>query len=209
MRVCDEPTYAGSPWAGPPANCPGPPDQTRYVYWVATGQGWAAVVPRKEFCAINPVDATAFVDKVLLGVGADPVTATVTPFTGALPVKLPVYLWVQTVPADKMDSKTTGTLTVATKVTNPRFVWYMDDGNQVIVLPPTSDPGGPYPNGKIHYAFQHPGVHHVHLQVLWDLIWTANDPVTGYTDGGTIQIEQAPRPQFDVNVVEAHGVLVS
>ena len=150
-----------------------------------------------------------FYDQVLVETSPDPVTATVNPFTGALPVTLPVFLWVQNVPADRTRTKTMGTVSVTTTLTNHRFVWYMDDGPDLIVLPSTTDPGGPYPYGKIKYAFKHVGVHHVHLQVIWDVNWTAYDSVTGYTNGGTKQVEQLPRPQFDVTVVEAHGVLVS
>ena len=123
MRVCDEPANAGVPCAGPPANCPGPPDQTRYVYWIASPQGWAAVQPRKEFCSLDPVNQTAWVNQVLLEVSPQSVTATVNPFAGALPVTLPVYLWVKSVPLDVSDTRTNGNLTISTRLTNPHFVW--------------------------------------------------------------------------------------
>ena len=100
-------------------------------------------------------------------------------------------------------------MTVSTRLTNPHFVWYLDEGGKLIVLPATTDRGGPYPDGKVTYNFRHIGVHQVHLQVVWDVVWKAYDPVTGYTDGGTKQVEQPTRPAFDVHVVEAHAVLVS
>ncbi len=165
--------------------------------------------PRKEFCSLNPVDEPGYVRDVLLEVAPDPVSATVNPFTGALPVTLPVYLWVQTVPPNRTDTKSKGTLTVTSTLQNPHFVWYMDDGpGLLVVLPSTTDAGGPYPDGRVKYAFHHIGVHHVHLQVIWGVVWTAYDPVTGYTDGGTKYVEQGKRPTFAVNVVEAHALLV-
>ena len=177
-----------------------------YDILVVSGTTPITGVPYPSVCRkFPPVDPQAFLDSVLLSVTPDPVEATVSPFTGPLPVTLPVYLQVTTVPADRVTTKTDGTLTVTVTLTNPQFVWYFDDD---VTLPATSDPGGPYPTGKVTRAFQHAGTHHVHLQVIWDAQWQMVDPTFGVNRAGVAQIEQANRPQFDVNVVEAHAVLV-
>ncbi|MDQ1701296.1 MAG: hypothetical protein QOF57_548 [Frankiaceae bacterium] len=204
IRRCDEPGYAGTPCTGPPVGCP--PGETLYDIFVMSAGQPLPYVPYPAVCrATPPVDPQVFLDSVLISISPDPVEATVSPFTNALPVTMPVYLQVTSVPADQTITKTDGTLTVTVTLTNPRFVWYFDDN---VTLPPTTDRGGPYPTGTVTHAFQHKGTHRVYLQVIWDANWHMVDPAFTIDRAGTAQIEQANRPQFDVTIVEAHAVLV-
>ena len=55
-------------------------------------------------------------------------------------------------------------------VLRPSYVWSFGDGSFLA----TTDPGGPYPNGKITHIFSQPGIYPVLLTTTWNGSFTHN-----------------------------------
>ena len=156
---------------------------------------------------IPPTDPTSYGISVALSTSPDVVDATINPFGNVLPLTLPVYLQIRNPVTYQTFTASNGNLQCVVTLRDPHYVWYFDDG---VTLTPTTDPGGPYPTGKVQYKFKKPGHHFVNLQVIWTADWIVTDPeIPGLNQQGSQLIEQRTRPQFPLNVVEAHAVLVS
>jgi hypothetical protein len=55
-------------------------------------------------------------------------------------------------------------------VLRPSYIWSFGDGSFLT----TTDPGGPYPNGKITHIYSQPGIYPVLLTTTWNGIFTHN-----------------------------------
>lgn len=107
-------------------------------------------------------------------------------------VNVPVFFWADLPSVYRTEVKIIGeTIDV---VLRPAFTWSFGDGT----FRTTTDPGGPYPDGKISHSFSRPGTYIVTLITSWNGSFTHNSAeraITGSikkTSIVTIKVVAAP-----------------
>jgi len=94
-------------------------------------------------------------------------------------VNVPIYFW------SDLPTQFVTRVTVVGEVVDvllrPGFVWSFGDGTFLS----TTDPGGPYPNGKIKHTYKNPGIYPIILVQSWNGNWTHNGTTRAIT--GTIK----------------------
>ena len=94
-------------------------------------------------------------------------------------VNVPIYFWSDLPTQFATRVKVVGE--VVDVLLRPGFVWSFGDGT----FRSTTDPGGPYPNGKIKHTYRNPGIYPVTLVQSWNGNWTHNGTTRAIT--GTIK----------------------
>jgi hypothetical protein len=94
-------------------------------------------------------------------------------------VNVPIYFWSDLPTQFATRVKVVGE--VVDVLLRPGFVWSFGDGTFLS----TTDPGGPYPNGKIKHTYKNPGIYPVTLVQTWNGNWTHNGTTRAIT--GTIK----------------------
>ena len=94
-------------------------------------------------------------------------------------VNVPIYFW-SDLPT-QFATRVTVVGEVVDVLLRPGFVWSFGDGTFLS----TTDPGGPYPNGKIKHTYKNPGIYPIILVQSWNGNWTHNGTTRAIT--GTIK----------------------
>jgi len=94
-------------------------------------------------------------------------------------VNVPIYFW-SDLPT-QFATRVTVVGEVVDVLLRPGFVWSFGDGTFLS----TTDPGGPYPNGKIKHTYKNPGIYPITLVQSWNGNWTHNGTTRAIT--GTIK----------------------
>jgi hypothetical protein len=94
-------------------------------------------------------------------------------------VNVPIYFWSDLPTQFATRVKVVGE--VVDVLLRPGFVWSFGDGTFLS----TTDPGGPYPNGKIKHTYKNPGIYPIILVQTWNGNWTHNGTTRAIT--GTIK----------------------
>jgi len=94
-------------------------------------------------------------------------------------VNVPIYFW-SDLPT-QFATRVTVVGEVVDVLLRPGFVWSFGDGSFLS----TTDPGGPYPNGKIKHTYKNPGIYPIILVQSWNGNWTHNGTTRAIT--GTIK----------------------
>ena len=94
-------------------------------------------------------------------------------------VNVPIYFW-SDLPT-QFATRVTVVGEVVDVLLRPGFVWSFGDGTFLS----TTDPGGPYPNGKIKHTYKNPGIYPITLVQSWNGHWTHNGTTRAIT--GTIK----------------------
>lgn len=94
-------------------------------------------------------------------------------------VNVPIYFW-SDLPT-QFATRVTVVGEVVDVLLRPGFVWSFGDGTFLS----TTDPGGPYPYGKIKHTYKNPGIYPVTLVQSWNGHWTHNGTTRAIT--GTIK----------------------
>jgi hypothetical protein len=94
-------------------------------------------------------------------------------------VNVPIYFW-SDLPT-QFATRVTVVGEVVDVLLRPGFVWSFGDGTFLS----TTDPGGPYPNGKIKHTYKNPGSYPIILVQSWNGNWTHNGTTRAIT--GTIK----------------------
>jgi hypothetical protein len=94
-------------------------------------------------------------------------------------VNVPIFFW-SDLPT-QFATRVTVVGEVVDVLLRPGFVWSFGDGTFLS----TTDPGGPYPNGKIKHTYKNPGIYPVTLVQSWNGHWTHNGTTRAIT--GTIK----------------------
>lgn len=94
-------------------------------------------------------------------------------------VNVPIYFW-SDLPT-QFATRVTVVGEVVDVLLRPGFVWSFGDGTFLS----TTDPGRPYPNGKIKHTYKNPGIYPVTLVQSWNGNWTHNGKTRAIT--GTIK----------------------
>jgi len=94
-------------------------------------------------------------------------------------VNVPIYFW-SDLPT-QFATRVTVVGEVVDVLLRPGFVWSFGDGTFIS----TTDPGGPYPNGKIKHTYKNPGIYPIILLQSWNGNWTHNGTTRAIT--GTIK----------------------
>ena len=94
-------------------------------------------------------------------------------------VNVPIYFW-SDLPT-QFATRVTVVGEVVDVLLRPGFVWSFGDGTFLN----TTDPGGPYPNGKIKHTYKNPGIYPITLVQSWNGNWTHNGTTRAIT--GTIK----------------------
>jgi hypothetical protein len=94
-------------------------------------------------------------------------------------VNVPIFFW-SDLPT-QFATRVTVVGEVVDVLLRPGFVWSFGDGTFLS----TTDPGGPYPNGKIKHTYKNPGIYPIILVQSWNGHWTHNGTTRAIT--GTIK----------------------
>ena len=94
-------------------------------------------------------------------------------------VNVPIFFW-SDLPT-QFATRVTVVGEVVDVLLRPGFVWSFGDGTFLS----TTDPGGPYPNGKIKHTYKNPGIYPIILVQSWNGNWTHNGTTRAIT--GTIK----------------------
>ncbi len=94
-------------------------------------------------------------------------------------VNVPIYFW-SDLPT-QFATRVTVVGEVVDVLLRPGFVWSFGDGTFLS----TTDPGGPYPYGKIKHTYKNPGSYPIILVQSWNGNWTHNGTTRAIT--GTIK----------------------
>ena len=94
-------------------------------------------------------------------------------------VNVPIYFW-SDLPT-QFATRVTVVGEVVDVLLRPGFVWSFGDGTFLN----TTDPGGPYPYGKIKHTYKNPGIYPIILVQSWNGNWTHNGTTRAIT--GTIK----------------------
>ena len=94
-------------------------------------------------------------------------------------VNVPIYFW-SDLPT-QFATRVTVVGEVVDVLLRPGFVWSFGDGTFLS----TTDPGGPYPNGRIKHTYKNPGIYPIILVQSWNGNWTHNGTTRAIT--GTIK----------------------
>jgi hypothetical protein len=94
-------------------------------------------------------------------------------------VNVPMFFW-SDLPT-QFATRVTVVGEVVDVLLRPGFVWSFGDGTFLS----TTDPGGPYPNGKIKHTYKNPGIYPIILVQSWNGNWTHNGTTRAIT--GTIK----------------------
>jgi hypothetical protein len=94
-------------------------------------------------------------------------------------VNVPIYFW-SDLPT-QFATRVTVVGEVVDVLLRPGFVWSFGDGTFLS----TTDPGGPYPYGKIKHTYKNPGIYPIILVQSWNGNWTHNGTTRAIT--GTIK----------------------
>ncbi len=94
-------------------------------------------------------------------------------------INVPIYFW-SDLPT-QFATRVTVVGEVVDVLLRPGFVWSFGDGTFLS----TTDPGGPYPNGKIKHTYKNPGIYPITLVQSWNGNWTHNGTTRAIT--GTIK----------------------
>ncbi len=94
-------------------------------------------------------------------------------------INVPIYFW-SDLPT-QFATRVTVVGEVVDVLLRPGFVWSFGDGTFLS----TTDPGGPYPNGKIKHTYKNPGIYPIILVQSWNGNWTHNGTTRAIT--GTIK----------------------
>ena len=94
-------------------------------------------------------------------------------------VNVPIYFW-SDLPT-QFATRVTVVGEVVDVLLRPGFVWSFGDGTFLS----TTDPGAPYPNGKIKHTYKNPGSYPIILVQSWNGNWTHNGTTRAIT--GTIK----------------------
>lgn len=94
-------------------------------------------------------------------------------------VNVPIYFW-SDLPT-QFATRVTVVGEVVDVLLRPGFVWSFGDGTFLN----TTDPGGPYPYGKIKHTYKNPGSYPIILVQSWNGNWTHNGTTRAIT--GTIK----------------------
>ena len=94
-------------------------------------------------------------------------------------VNVPIYFW-SDLPT-QFATRVTVVGEVVDVLLRPGFVWSFGDGTFLS----TTDPGGPYPYGKIKHTYKNPGIYPITLVQSWNGNWTHNGTTRAIT--GTIK----------------------
>ena len=94
-------------------------------------------------------------------------------------VNVPIYFW-SDLPT-QFATRVTVVGEVVDVLLRPGFVWSFGDGTFLN----TTDPGGPYPYGKIKHTYKNPGIYPIILVQSWKGNWTHNGTTRAIT--GTIK----------------------
>jgi hypothetical protein len=94
-------------------------------------------------------------------------------------VNVPIYFW-SDLPT-QFATRVTVVGEVVDVLLRPGFIWSFGDGTFLN----TTDPGGPYPYGKIKHTYKNPGIYPIILVQSWNGNWTHNGTTRAIT--GTIK----------------------
>ena len=94
-------------------------------------------------------------------------------------VNVPIYFW-SDLPT-QFATRVTVVGEVVDVLLRPGFIWSFGDGTFLS----TTDPGGPYPYGKIKHTYKNPGIYPIILVQSWNGNWTHNGTTRAIT--GTIK----------------------
>ena len=94
-------------------------------------------------------------------------------------VNVPIYFW-SDLPT-QFATRVTVVGELVDVLLRPGFVWSFGDGTFLS----TTDPGGPYPYGKIKHTYKNPGIYPIILVQSWNGNWTHNGTTRAIT--GTIK----------------------